>query len=622
MPDTARLTTFARFDDATKQSADPLVDCTTTKEEAIRPICLLPAALAPVLMETKMSPTTAWPILQAFATKHKIVQQLHPLFTWLSAVGHVVNNDSRIDVFAAADMDPVLHQQRRLVSNSILGAPQTSPTTQRADVSPAPTTPDSNLDAIKLLAATIAGALPGAKAAPTPKTPAQRWPHQIATLLRVCQVTGESLLPSVWWEGAKAKKSDFRVLLTTLVRQRAENLNLPVPFIPHRVANKIHDQEFVPTNELDPKDGLSIWDFPELTPTALAALERVTREWTDHLKGRNNPSLAETRTALRDTYVTPIHTYVNLYAHVAHFEVVADVCFGQTHHVVTELRYLRAYIVEDRMQLERIMAADRLLGSQIVTMVRLQTTGYLRTACQTAGRIILPDLASMADDLRFGIWVPPRLHPGIAAALHPSAPPTQRLAPAPTTLPRGTPTPQLRSAPPRTQSGTNSGQSYAALDTNHAFNAAWHFRPALRPIIYDARTKNGGAVPSTDDGVDFCLTFQYKGECRSNCNGRITHRQPSAAEFARLDAWNRRFCNVAPTQPTPTPPPPTHYTQPTLPRQPQPARSWTNNSRHAQERGSQRDKSPTKSSATSQPPVPAVVVSDPSNNGASTLEPK
>ena len=130
VPDTARLTTFARFDEAAKKSDDPLVDCTTTKEEAIRPICLLPASLAPVLMETRMSPTATWPILRAFATKHKIVTQLHQLFTWLSTVGHVVNNDSRIDVFAAADMDPVLHQRRRLVSNSILGAPQTSPTPQ------------------------------------------------------------------------------------------------------------------------------------------------------------------------------------------------------------------------------------------------------------------------------------------------------------------------------------------------------------------------------------------------------------------------------------------------------------------------------------------------------------
>ena len=129
VPDTARLTTFARFDEAAKQSDDPLVDCTTTKEEALRPICLLPAALAPVLMETKMSPTAAWPILRAFAAKHKIVTQLHPLFTWLSAVGHVINEDCRIDVFAAADMDPVLHQRRRIVSDGILGAAPPSQTT-------------------------------------------------------------------------------------------------------------------------------------------------------------------------------------------------------------------------------------------------------------------------------------------------------------------------------------------------------------------------------------------------------------------------------------------------------------------------------------------------------------
>ena len=176
-------------------------------------------------------------------------------------------------------MDPVLHQQRRLVSDSILGAAPPSRANRHASTfSPDTTAHDRNADTIKLLDATIASALPGAKPTTTPKTPAQRWPHQIATLLRVCQVTNKSLLPSLWWEGAKGKKSDFCVLLSTLVRQRAESLSLPVPFIPHRVAKKVHNQEFFPTKKLDPKDGLSIWDFPKLTPAALAALERVTKE--------------------------------------------------------------------------------------------------------------------------------------------------------------------------------------------------------------------------------------------------------------------------------------------------------------------------------------------------------
>jgi hypothetical protein len=62
-----------------------------------------------------------------------------------------------------------------------------------------------------------------------------------------------------------------------LLCERAEALKLPVPYTNHRLANKVHDQEFTPTNEFDLTDGFSIWDFPELTPAELASQLDHTR---------------------------------------------------------------------------------------------------------------------------------------------------------------------------------------------------------------------------------------------------------------------------------------------------------------------------------------------------------
>ena len=97
----------------------------------------------------------------------------------------------------------------------------------------------------------------------------------------------------------------------------------------------------------------------------------TNKEWTEHLQGHNNPSLAETRAAMKATTISPVLSFVQLFAHVAHFEVFLDVCFGNMHPTVTELNYLRTYLQEDQFRFKRVLVADLLLGSQIFPMVRL-----------------------------------------------------------------------------------------------------------------------------------------------------------------------------------------------------------------------------------------------------------
>ena len=113
-----------------------------------------------------------------------------------------------------------------------------------------------------------------------------------------------------------------------------------MPYANHRLASKMHDHEFVPTNESDLTDVFSIWDLPKLTPTELALQLKLTREWTELLEGRNNPSMSEIRAAMKASKVPPVLTFMQLFAHVAHFKVFLNVCFGSMHPTVTELNYL------------------------------------------------------------------------------------------------------------------------------------------------------------------------------------------------------------------------------------------------------------------------------------------
>ena len=173
------------------------------------------------------------------------------------------------------------------------------------------------------------------------------------------------------------------------------------------------------------------------------------------------------------------------------------------------------------------MVADRFLGSQIVTMVRLQITGFLCSASSTAGRVFIPDLQSMTNALRFGTWRPPNLPRSITLLLY--LPPVQypsTLVTQPQTVITQQRHPPTFYPDPAQISQQNNPPTLSRGEQirNYAFNAAWLYRPALKPVITQARTVAGGDIPKTDDNAEFCMSFQFKGECRSNCAGRATHR--------------------------------------------------------------------------------------------------
>ena len=612
--------TFSAFEAKLTDPVGDVVDATSSTTKEIRSIALIPTAMAPLLMGKPLTPTAAWPILRAYAQREKLTAQLAPLFNWLLAVSIDANDKCRIDMFTPSDMAPVLFNRRSKIADMILPTATVAPTVIASSTT-TPTATDPQTAALRLLAAALSGGIAGAKAPAAPKTPATRWPHQLPALLRVTQAADEAALPAIWWEAAKAKKADFRSVLAVMLNDRAVALKLPAPFASHRVANKVHEQAFAPTNDEDLADGFSPWDFPMLTPADHALLIEQTREWSEHVAGNNNPTIAETRAALRTAKILPIRRYTELFANLAHFEIFMDVCLGPAHTIVADLRYVREYLQDDQLRLERALTADPKLGSQIVTMVRLQVAGFLRTACHSAGHLIIPNLRGMADDLRFGTWVPPRLPHSLLNLLAPQQQQQQRYQPPMyqhQQHQRWQPQQQTYAQPQAQQGYAQNQFQNAPRAQNTNFHTAWRFFPALKPIVDGAKFVQGGTVPHTDEGIPFCLTFQFKGDCRANCTGRTTHRRPTPAEFARLDAWHQRFCRVAPTpqnvasQPTP----PSSYVQPNLPRE---APRQQQNQRGAPRGGRGGRGSGRSSPITAPPPVPVVVASEDGGDGTSTL---
>ena len=278
--------------------------------------------------------------------------------------------------------------------------------------------------------------------------------------------------------------------------------------------------------------------------------------------------------------------------------------------------------------MERSLVTDRFLGSQIVMMIMLQIPGFLRSVCHTSSRVFLPDLQAMNNALRFGTWRLPNLPRSITALLYqPTAQTTTPMYTQPqVVMSQQRPAASFYASPPQTVQQNNPPPALTRGEQirNYAFNSAWLFCPALKSVITQARTVTGGDVPKTDDNTEFYMSFQFKGKCRSNCQGPVTHRAPSAAEYAQLNDWHRIFCmTILAYQPGPAhqPASPTSYTQPMLPRDPQPGCGGQNTSRVFGGRDARGGRgniaSPTPTAAL--PPVVEVIASTNTRDCASTI---
>ena len=538
---------------------DPIVTTRTTKTASLCQVVLLPTAYLPFLIGVDLSPTAAWPILRKAAENTRQTAKLKSLWSWLCAVAEEVNTDLRLDVFMHTNGGQAFHTQRQQIATQLL------PQQIAAQVPPIPSANTSSSDtskALLLIAKTLAASKQ--KAAPQPKSPESRWPHQLPMLLKLCNVTQWQDLPDIWLSLADVKRGTAaRVALTVACENEALQRSVTAPIITHAIANTIYDITFTPADRLNLLDGLSPWLFPARTPEEETTLRQESNLWDQHLTGSQHHTMAESRVALQTARLSTLNGFIPLYTMVSSYEVVVAIVLGPFHQAVSEITYLRELLFDMHRDIDRICHADPYFASLIVTEVRLQFLGFYRTAIRPTGVPILPSLRPMADAINFGTWRPPALPPQLSRLL---APAYRQLRPLPTQAPPGT-TPQA---------GTpgNPGTAQQRVDNPSPITHWQVGRTALKPIIDGAETQAGGAIPQSDVGANLCLTFHLKGGCWSHCKGHHSHRHLSQAEYQRMNAWVQRFCNVAPpntNRQEPGPTIPATYTTPHLPRNP----GWT-----------------------------------------------
>ena len=56
----------------------------------------------------------------------------------------------------------------------------------------------------------------------------------------------------------------------------------------------------------------------------------------------------------------------------------------------------------------------------------------------------------------------------------------------------------------------------------------------------------GQAVPLTNGGHLFCMSYHLRGVCNSNCGGRNAHRRLLPKDHGLLAAWKAQFCGSSP----------------------------------------------------------------------------
>ena len=573
------------------------VNTTTSHKAIITQACLLPAEFAPCLLDREVTPAQAWPLLRAAARKTATTGKLNILWNWLRAVSDVTNHDSRVDIILPTAESEHFAETRRAAGAAIIKEEDTPQDTQRL-----PAASEAS-DAIKLLVKTLGTSFP--RTSTSKKSVEARWPYHQNTLLRLCGVQCIADLPPVWDVLAAEKRGPgARAVLTVACCNVAANLGVEPPIITHDIANRVHDLAFVPDDRLDLLGGLSIWLFPVLTPAETATLLNKVRLWDDHLEGSNNPTLAETKQALSTAKLSPAVSFVPMYAMICKYEVVIVVLLGEAHLATIELRKLRECLFKLYVDLERMFMADKELASQIITEIRTQFIGFFRSAVVPRGRIMLPCLQQMADDIIFDCWRPPSLPPSINALLRPTQPPRQQL-PAPHTAQQSQYTPQQGSTTARTQVQVLHPNPVQAFQVGQV---------TIKQFIERGRGEQGGEIPKADNGANLCLTFHLKGRCYSLCRGHTTHRTLSTPEHERLAAWHRRYCTTTTaTAPQPSTTSYGQYTQPALPRD-----AYSNRGRG---RGRNTGRQPSVTSLDHTPPVTEITASRQLDEAASTLGP-
>jgi hypothetical protein len=498
---------------------------------------VVPACLVPDLLRLPRNPLAAWRLLRARAAELGLLEVCSPLWLLLRALASPAHREESCVSLDIVDGNAHFINTRRGTLEAIL------PALAAGSPMPPPAHVGEAVGTASLAAAIAAATRPASQKVVTVE---EKWPHSYRRLLLLVGVPGADALHDFWHDYANQKKAQRWAYVQSATSAMAESLGLESPTIVAKTVEVLDSLVFAGASEDSLNEGLTIWQFPALTPADTDSVNESLRSWEGLLTGSTSMSLADVKEVLRVGKVGAPQSWLHACAQLEHWTVVMATVLGAGHSTVAWLLSLARLARSKALVFDRQVAADPQLPLAVLARVHLTFHAFFESV-QGGGPPLLPELSGLIRELRERRLVCPRLPPSM-----------QRLV-------RGAPAPAVGSPAPAARG------SVAAINPASVARLQIAAGRNLGNCIRTAAAA-GEAIPLTDNGGrSFCLAYHYVGRCNQNCGGSPTHRVLSRSEEQRLHAWKVRWVDP-PVPRDPAPPLPRSQPRPApLPRAPAPA---------------------------------------------------
>jgi hypothetical protein len=515
-----------------------------TDDVSVPQMVPLPLCLLPLLLLNPLTPLQAWPLLRAAAREAGILADCSLLWDFLRASASDLEGETLVPPLVLVDGDDAFVMGRRRLLDALLPAPLAPTALPPTAAPPRALLPSNGADE-------IARAISAATRREAPVGVEDKWPHTYHRLLRLTGRNAVAELPSFWGQFANQKKAHRVNFLRSACAAMADSLELSCPPSTAATVETLESLDLVGGSADSLETGLTIWQFPALAPAESDSLAANMRAWETLLTGGTSVPLAELKQLLKTVKVQAPTRWLHATVQIENWTVVMALLLGESHAAVAWLVALCREARLNGLEYDRQTEQRSTLPVDVLRRLQLTFHTFFRSVA-ARGPTVEPEISSILRELQEQRLHSPALPSVLRSLLGLNTP--QRSPGAGGRALGGAPAP---TPAPRAPGGGGRGSP----DPNRNFLEQLSI-PAGRNLreCIGRCTREGGQLPLTDDGEEFCLAFQYVGRCDTSCRGclRGTHRAPSARELPRLLAWRRRWVPGAPAEeepPAPRPPP-------------------------------------------------------------------
>jgi hypothetical protein len=378
------------------------------------------------------------------------------------------------------------------------------------------------------------------------KTPAAYYGTGIRTILRLCQVGHESMLPQLYRDLAKApKRQELGVIQASVDDASAAlSVNLSLVVSPS-LGKKLATLAWKMSDPNDLSTGIHPFVVGYKTPAeresqlAIIALHQMVME------GGTAPTLQDAQLLISPDHVSLPLTFTAGRYTLMNSLVIQRMGLGANHPLTTELHdFVMAYESHEPMLENYVPPAPTLkahVPALIVRWVQLRISRWIDVQLLSATAVPTPILGTLFDKMFVGEhWMPtlPAAYwtpAGNQQQPQPQQQQQQQLPPPP---------PGQDAAPPAADNRI----------TNERFNPIFQEFRDVAAIktrqIYQRAAAAGVDLPTrASDGRERCLAFHLKGMCNLRCGRAYDHTIPPApppvpADEQSLQGWCRQHWHV------------------------------------------------------------------------------